>query len=66
MADKTPDTLIFVVPKTLTDGSVTYDVQIGDMVWHAVTEDDANEMAEKIADAINAHSCETADTVVEG
>jgi hypothetical protein len=65
MTKPMPDTVIFINRNKLTDGSETFDVQLGDHVWHAVTEDDAIEMANKIADAINDHSNDSAGIVGE-
>jgi len=61
-----PDTVIFVIPKTLTDGSKVFDVKVGNEVWPAVTEDDASELAEKIRAAIEGHTNATAGVVYEG
>jgi hypothetical protein len=51
-----PDIVIFVVPKTLSDGSQVFDVHLGNLVVAAVTQDDALSMADKIRDAIDDHS----------
>jgi hypothetical protein len=64
MADA-PDFIVFVVPETLSDGSVVYNVKIGGLTLNAVTESDANDLAEKISDAIGDHTVNTAGVVVE-
>jgi hypothetical protein len=64
-ATNTPDTVIFVTPKALSDGSKVFDVRLGNEVWPAVTEDDANSLAEKIKDAIEDHTNATAGVVYE-
>lgn len=65
MAVKTPDLLIFVMPETLTDKSVVYNVTIGPIKLAATTEDDAGELAERIREAIDDHATQTVDVVYE-
>lgn len=60
--DAAPDIILFVKREKLSDGSFVHNVLIGDLVCHATSEDDAWELAEKIADAINEHTTETAGT----
>lgn len=40
----------------LSDGSHVYDVRVGALTLHAVTEADAYALAERLADAINKHT----------
>lgn len=63
--DEMPGTLIFIVTTTLSDNSKVYDVVLGEHRWHAVDYDAAVLLAEAIADAINDHSVDTAETVDE-
>lgn len=51
-----PDELIFIDGKLLSDGSQVFDVRIGERVWPAVSQHDAEAMAEKIRAAIVAHT----------
>ena len=48
---------------SLSDGSMVYDVTLGGIVLHAVTEDDAYALADKIVAAIEAHSTDVASVV---
>lgn len=64
-SDDMPGTLIFVVAETLSDNSKVYNVVLGEHKWHAVSQGEAIELAEKIADAINDHTVDTADVVDE-
>lgn len=54
--DDAPDHLFWVIEETLSDGSTVFNVEFGDTVWPCVTENDAADLAETIADAINKHS----------
>jgi hypothetical protein len=65
MTKATPDTIIFVVPQTLTDNSIVYDVKIGNLTFHAVTKDDAIDLAEKMSVAIEDHTNDTTGIVYE-
>lgn len=56
MEDGMPDVLIFKTVKTLSDGSKAFNVEIDRIVFAAVTESDANTMADKIRQAILDHS----------
>jgi hypothetical protein len=58
-------TLIFIHRKQLTDGSFVYDVQVGDHTWAAVTEADAEKLADAISHAITDHTNDTAEAVYE-
>ena len=60
-----PDVIIFVIPKTLSDGSKVFDVKLGEQVWSAVSEMNAGALAETIAEAIDEHTTNTADVVYE-
>ena len=60
-----PGTLVFVVPETLSDNSVVYNVILGEYTWHATDQENANELAEKIVAAINEHTVDEADVVYE-
>lgn len=65
MAKRDPDVLIWIVEKTLTDGSTVYNVEIPEIAIAATTEDDAEALAEELMDAINEHSAMLADIVRE-
>jgi hypothetical protein len=58
--------LFFVIREKLSDGSEVFNVQLGDIRFPAVTQDDALELAEKLSDAINDHTTTTAAVVDEG
>jgi hypothetical protein len=60
MGTETPATQLVVMPMRLSDGSVAYDVLLNDIVWPAISEDDAKALAKKIAAAIDEHTNETA------
>ena len=60
-----PDVLVFVTGETLTDGSKVFNVRIGNLVLHAYTEEDAEDLASEIAEAITDHATELADYIVE-
>jgi hypothetical protein len=59
MSKSPPDIIIFVNEETLSDGSKAYNVAIGNITLHAVTEAEAVELAEKIEEAIDSHCTET-------
>lgn len=63
---KEPDFLFFVVREKLSDGSEVFNVQFGDTQFCGVTQEDAQELAQKMADAINEHTGHTADVIDEG
>lgn len=65
MTEQTPDMLIFVIPKKLSDKSTIYNVMIGNVILHAVTEDDAAELAGKIKNAVFDHAVDSVDIVYE-
>ena len=44
----------------LSDGSAVFNVTMGGVVLHAVSEDEASQLAEKMRDAIGAHTLEQA------
>ena len=60
-----PDILIFVVPKTLTDGSTVYNVEISELAIEATSKDEAEEIAQTIVDAINEGSNTTAEWLLQ-
>lgn len=60
-----PDLVIFVIPETLSDGSKVFDVKFGNVKLQAVSEDEASELAEKIRDAVEDHTNNTAGVVYE-
>jgi hypothetical protein len=55
-----PEYLLFMVKETLTDGSEVYNVIFGDFKFAAVSVTDAVQLADKIMDAINEHTTQTA------
>lgn len=55
-----PDHLFWVLSEELSDGSTVYNVEFGDTKFPCVTENDANDLAEKMADAVNEHTNDTA------
>lgn len=57
--------LLFVAAEILTDGSKVYNVHFGDHKFAATSIIDAVELADKLAAAINEHTCHTADVVDE-
>lgn len=59
----TPELLIWVVPQTLSDKSIVYNVEFGGLKFSAVDEDAAEALAEGFAELINEHTCETADVM---
>jgi hypothetical protein len=56
---------IHIYAKRLTDSSLVYDVHFRDVRFPAITENDAIALADKIAGAINDHSVDTAEAVIE-
>lgn len=60
-----PSITVFVVPEKLSDGSVAWNVHLGERVFAATTEDDATDFADKLAAAINEHTTDIADVIVE-
>lgn len=56
---------IFVVPEKLSDGSVAWNVHLGERVFAATTEDDATDFADKLEAAINDHTTDVAVVIVE-
>jgi len=58
--ERAPDILVWVIAETLSDGSRVFnlDMDLGEV--YAISERDALDMAEKIADAIAQHSTQTA------
>jgi hypothetical protein len=61
----TPDTIIFVVPKTFSDGSEAFDVILPKVELNAITEEDAVTLAEEITALINKHTNNTVGLTVE-
>lgn len=59
-----PDYVIWINRIALDDGFV-YDVVLGDTTLHAVTEMEAHDMADAIANSINIYSTSTAGVVCE-
>ena len=59
MSKSPPDVVIFVHEEKLSDGSKVYNVAIGNITLHAVTEKEAVLLAEKIEEAIDAHCTDT-------
>jgi hypothetical protein len=49
-------TLVFIRRERLTDGSYGFNVQLGEFEWKAVTEQDADKLAQTIVAAVNAHT----------
>lgn len=64
MTEETPDILVFVVREKLSDGSIVWNVELEKITIHAVTQEDAEDLAEAIALAINEHSVNTAETIL--
>jgi hypothetical protein len=60
-----PDTLFFVISEKLSDGSVVYNVVLGEHKWQAVDQDEARDLAHDLAEAINDHTTNTAGVVDE-
>lgn len=54
---------VYVTPKRLSDGSSVFDVSIGSVVLAAVTERDAEQLADKIAEAVREHTNEDTQVV---
>ena len=50
---------VYLQPKRLTDGSIVYDVQIGDVTLPCITENDAGTLITKLRAAIEDHTNET-------
>lgn len=63
--DDMPGTLIFVVQEKLSDGSYVYNIVMGKHKWHATSQKDAQELAEKIMEAIEDHTVDSADVIDE-
>lgn len=53
---------IRVIEEMLSDGSLVYNVRIGDLVLPAVSEQDSYDLADKIDSAIRAHTNEELDS----
>lgn len=51
--DDTPDFIIFVVPETLSDKSVVYNVVLGEHKFSATDQDAAREFAEGLQELID-------------
>jgi hypothetical protein len=64
-ADDAPEVILFVERRELSDGSFVFNVVLGDMRFAATSQDDAEEFAEKISDAINEDTTQTAGVIVE-
>lgn len=61
----TPDNIIFVIHETLTDGSIVYSVRFGEREFAATGQEEAEDFAHALADAINDYTTETAGVVIE-
>lgn len=61
-----PNVTVFVVERSLSDASKVYDVCLRETVLHAVTEQDAHDLASKIRQAINAHTNDIAGVTYSG
>ena len=55
-----PDLIIIIRANHLEDGSTTHDVVVGDLILHAVTESEAQDLAEALDDAISANTTQIA------
>ena len=55
-----PDILLHVVEATLTDNSKIFDVQIGDLMLHACSQDDADKLADAVCRLITEHTIHVA------
>lgn len=53
------DTIVTVIERKLTDGSEVYEVLVGGLLLRAVTQRDAEALADKLSAAIDAHTNET-------
>lgn len=53
---------IRVIEETLSDGSLAYNVRIGDIVLPAVSEQDSYDLVDKLESAIRAHTNEQLDS----
>jgi hypothetical protein len=56
-----PEHILSVVRETLSDGSEVFNVHLGNIRLPAIDEREARKLAEKIADAINEHTTQSAD-----
>lgn len=61
--NKVPDHLFFIVKEILTDKSEVFNVIFGQHKFTAVTLDDAQIPVDKFVEAINEHTCQTADRI---
>jgi hypothetical protein len=59
------DIVVFVVAETLSDNSIVYNVKLGQLTLNAVTQSDAQDLAEKISTAIADHTVNTTGVVDE-
>jgi len=55
-----PNHIVWVNEETLTDQSKVYNVDVFGTIFPAITKSDADEMVNKITNAINKHTNETA------
>ena len=60
-----PKLRVIVAPRKLLDGSKVFDVWIGNVSLHAVTEEDAACLAEEFVELVANHTNNTADVVYE-
>lgn len=58
--DDMPEFMIWIIKRTLSDGSEVFAAEVGDETFEAITEEDACLLAEAIAEAINSHTTGTA------
>jgi hypothetical protein len=63
--DDVPEFIIFVVPETLTDKSVVYNIVLGELKFSATDEDAAKEFAEGLEQLIEDHTTNSAGIVYE-
>lgn len=63
MTNATPSILIWIVEETLSDGSTAFNVDFNGTILGAVDEASAEDLAQSIADAINANTNEIADVM---
>jgi hypothetical protein len=55
-----PDIIVWIITRELSDGSEVFDVDLNGQIFEAVSEDDAEQLAEAFADAISSHTNSTA------
>lgn len=64
-SEDVPDFIIFIIPETLSDKSVAYNVQLGEHKFNATDKEAAREFAEGLQNLIEDHTTNSVGIIYE-